>query len=93
MIYYPFSPKQKEFAYLFDIASYQMNYVQHFSTEEIQKWHLKIMYLKHTVELFSELHEFYQLSKQYEDYKSINSNKVYNKKRSDVCNWNTYYFS
>ena len=38
-------------------------------------------------------HEFYQLSKQYEDYKSINSNKVYNKKRSDVCNWNTYYFS
>ena len=43
--------------------------------------------------MYLKQHEFYQLSKQYEDYKSINSNKVYNKKRSDVCNWNTYYFS
>ena len=48
-----------------------------------------IMYLKYT----DELHELYQLSKQYEDYKSINSNKVYNKKRLDVCNWKTFYFS
>ena len=47
------------------------------------------MYLKYT----DELHELYQLSKQYEDYKSINSNKVYNKKRLDVCNWKTFYFS
>ena len=41
------------------------------------------MYLKHTDELFSELkqHEFYQISNQYEDYKSINLNKVYNMKR------------
>ena len=45
MIYYPFSLKQNTLAYLFDIASYQMNSVQQ--------------------------HEFYQLSKQYEDYKCI----------------------
>ena len=33
MIYYPFSPKQNKLAYLFDIASYQINYAQHFSIE------------------------------------------------------------